>query len=180
MKKIAIWLISIVGLFILFLIYDFIVVIPTITVENVKLIEAKTFKEYERSNILHYAVNENDSRRLMENNTGLKEALITFKYDNEPFFKTFYEVRGVYAMPENLPPIIVGKKPDMASVELTNIYSRTHERRHNSHKFRMTVLIDPNNYSDIEILEMLKTVEVMITGYSQGKVNVLATLPLEK
>ncbi len=178
MKKIAIYIVLIISLFLLFLIYDFMVVVPTITVENVRLIDAKTFKEYERSNVFDYAVNENESRRLIENNIRMKEALITFNCDNSFFFNTFYEIKGVYANPKNLPPIIVGEKPDMAGVETTNIYSRMHKRK-KSH-FNMTVLIDPKNYSDLEILEMLKTVEVMITEERKGKINILATLPIEK
>ena len=177
-KKIAIWVISIVGLFIIFLIYDLRVAVPTITVKNVKLIGAETFKERERSNISSYDVNENDSRRLIENNTKLKEALITFKYDNEPFLKTIYGVKGRYAASENLPPIIIGKKPSMTSVSETNLYSRMHEREYKSHEFRMTVLIDPKNYSDAEILKMLKTVKVMLIEQTNGEDNVLATLPL--
>lgn len=41
----------------------------------------------------------------------------------------------------------------------------------------MTALIDPQNYSDAEILEMLKNVEVILVG---GKNKALAKLPLSK
>ncbi|WP_094603336.1 hypothetical protein SPSIL_027710 [Sporomusa silvacetica DSM 10669] len=127
-KKIAVWVISIVGLCVVFLIYDFFIATPTITVENVELIEAKPLKQSEYY-VFNYAISENDSRKLMENNTRLKKALITFKYDNQSFFKTIYTVRGRYATPENLPLIIVGNKPDMATVSRVNIYSRMYAQR---------------------------------------------------
>jgi hypothetical protein len=47
----------------------------------------------------------------------------------------------------------------------------------------MTVLIDPKDYSDTEILEMLRTVKVnivMILDDVKGEDKVLATLPLSK
>jgi hypothetical protein len=181
-RKIAVWVISIIGLCIVFLIYDFFIATPTITVENVKLIEAKPpLKENERSYVFDYAINEDDKRRLIENNTRIIEALITFKYDHQSFLKTIYLVRGRYATPENLPPIIAGNKPDMATVEGVKIYSRMYARKIYEQKFRMTVLIDPKNYSDAEILEMLKTVKVNIVAIldeRKGDYKVLATLPL--
>lgn len=184
MRKIAVWVIPIIGLCIVFLIYDFFIATPTINVKDVKLIETKPpLKENERSYILDYAINENDKKRLIENNTRLRKALITFKYDNQSFFKTIYSVRGRYATPEDLPPIIVGNKPDMATVSRVNIYSRMYARKVYEQKFRMTVLIDPKDYSDAEILEMLKTVKVnivMMIDEIKGKDKVLTTLPLEK
>lgn len=127
MKKLAYWLITIASVFCLFLIYDFIIVAPTITIENIKLIEDESFKKNERSYTYNYAVNENESKRLAENNIKMKRALITFRYANQSFFKTIYGVEGQYATPENLPPIVVGKKTDMAALTPVNIYSKTHE-----------------------------------------------------
>jgi hypothetical protein len=58
-----------------------------------------------------------------------------------------------------------------------------HVRKFHYQEFRMTVLIDPKDYSDTEILEMLRTVKVnivMILDDVKGEDKVLATLPLSK
>lgn len=182
MRKIAVWVIAFACLSIVFFIYDLFIATPTITVESVELIEAKPLKESEYY-ISDYAINENDRRRLTETNTRLKEALITFKYDHQSFFQTIYLVRGRYATQESLPPLIIGNKPDMATIEGVKIYSRMHARKIYEQKFRMTVLIDPKDYSDAEILEMLKTVKVNIVAIldeRKGEYKILATLPLAK
>ncbi|WP_215828910.1 hypothetical protein [Pelorhabdus rhamnosifermentans] len=158
-----------------FFLYDFIIVVPAITIEDVEIIKSEPFNKPNYS--YAYAVNEADSKKLMESKANLKKALVTFKYANQSFFKTIYDVKGQYARPENLPPIIVGKKPDMPALTPVNIYSKAHPRKYHSQEFRMTVLIDPQNYSDAEILEMLKSVEVILVG---GKNKVLAKLPLSK
>ncbi len=182
MRKIAVWIITIVGLCIIFFIYDSFIATPTITVQNVELVEPTfTLKESQHNYAHDYAINENDWRRLIGTNVRMKKALITFKYDHQSFFQTIYLVRGRYATQESLPPIIIGNKPDMATIEGVKIYSRMHARKIYEQKFRMTVLIDPKNYSDAEILEMLKTVKVnvnMVLNERAGEYKILATLPL--
>lgn len=174
-------IIFITSLLVFFLIYEF-GCMPRITVENVELIDAVTLKEH-RGYISYYKINENDSKRLMENNTKLKKALITFKYDAS-FFRTYKDVGGIYATLGNLPPIIVGEELDVAGIGLITIWSRKDRSGITSGSFKMTALIDPQNYNDMEILEMLKTVEVKLWGhYDMGLViytPVLVTLPLAK
>ena len=181
LKKIAIWVFVILGLCIFFLIYDLILKVPTFTIEDVKLTEADIFKRPD--NTLEYYVfdvNENDVRRLTENNIKLKEAIVTLKYGNQSFFNTIYDVKVKYAAPEKLPPIIVGENPAIVSINQLNIYARTHKREFKKCTFKMVILIDPQNYSDTDILETLKSVDIMVIKKTQQKVNVLATLSLSK
>ena len=180
MKKIIIGVTILVTLFILFLTYDFMMVTPTIVVDDVRLIDAQTFKKYEDSYTSSYAVNKNESRKLIEKNVRLKKAVITFKYDHQPFLETICGVRGQYVAPENLPPVIVGKKPDMATYSQVKIYARRYAANIDFQGFSMTVLIDPQNYTDAEILRMLKSVEVRLVGNRLAADPFLATLPLGK
>lgn len=112
-----------------------------------------------------YGVTEEEIGALKPNNTKIKCVIISYVFDNKLSFKNIEEGKLAFENDKELPDIILGTHPDEGFEPLNIRPNRTSKRG-------ITILIDPKEYNNKEIIEMLKNVKIVIVQKTHGKIKI--------
>jgi len=162
-------------------IHDWYLYKPTITVENIRISRpygAAAFMSYKYDDrdieccVAVDQISKNDAERLIKNKAKIRAVIVTYKIDNKSLFNNIHSLGCKYSAPSSLPPIIIGDNPELVdSLDPVNLPGRVELFRegfqYSPYKIEVIFPIDPRNYTDQEILDILKLVKITLTEYSQ-------------
>ncbi|MDF2884625.1 MAG: hypothetical protein K0R54_5194 [Clostridiaceae bacterium] len=145
-----------------FCIYQFNFILPKIMIDDLRIIDTKI----DNKNLVYeYGVSENELEILKQNNIKLKCIVITCIFNNSSFFKSIDDAQLVFEDDKEKPDIILGRHPDVG-FETLNIKANKTIRR------GITILIDPKEYTDEQIIDMLKKVKIVMVQEVKGETRI--------
>ena len=157
------FLFGIVGvIIILTCIYQSIFISPKLTVKDLQIEDTEID---ENNDVYEYGITGEEIEVLKQNNKKIKCVIVSCIFDNKFSFKNIYEAELAFENDKELPDIILGTHPDVG-FEVLNI------RANKATKRGITILIDPKEYNDEEIIEMLKDVKIVIVKKTHGKIEI--------
>jgi hypothetical protein len=115
--------------------------------------------------VYEYGVSESELKILKQNDIKLKCVVITCMFNNSSFFKSIDDAQLVFENDKEKPNIIVGSHPDVG-FETLNIKANKTIRR------GITILIDPKEYTDEQIIDMLKKVKIVMVQEVKGETKI--------
>lgn len=162
MKR-KLFLFGIVGIIIILIcIYRSIFISPKLTVKDLEIEDAEID---ENNDMYEYGITGEEIEALKQNDTKIKCVIIYCAFDNKFSFKNIYEAELAFENNKELPDIILGTHPDEGFEPLNIRPNRTSKRG-------ITILIDPKEYNNKEIIEMLKNVKIVIVQKTHGKIKI--------
>lgn len=143
-------------------VYQYIYFLPRITIDNLELEDQKID---EKNFMYEYGISGDELVTLKQTNSKLKCVIISCVFNNRSFFKKIDEGQIAFENDKELPNIILGTHPDVG-FEVLNI------KANKTNKRGITILIDPKEYSDEEIIKMLKDVKIVMVQKTKGKIKI--------
>lgn len=162
MKR-KLFLFGIVGIIIISIcIYRSIFISPKLTVKD---LEIEDIEIDENNDVYKYGITGEEIEAIKQSNKKTKHVIVSCIFDNKFSFKNIYEAQLAFENDKKLPDIILGTHPDVG-FEVLNL------RANKATKRGITILIDPKEYSDEEIIEMLKDVKIVLVQKTHGKIEI--------
>lgn len=162
-KKIILSIISIILLFLAFYIYETKIMLLTVTIDQLELRDAKIKDDFDMLS-QRYNMSQNDVERLEKDSGRFKYVGVAFSCDNRSFFKNIEGAEFRFENDQELPDIIIGS-PDIGRFGINVLPNKIN-------KNGINILIDPKDYSDEEIMEILKNVNIIMISKNNGNIKV--------
>lgn len=147
-------------------VYESMFIMPILAIEKLSLVDDVVNDRSWDTIEKEYGLNSNEIENLIKNNIKLKKVRISCKCDNKAFFNNIDDVGFIFEKNQELPDIIVGKHP--ATGFLTPINIKSNKVTH----IGIVVLIDQKEYTEEQIIDMLKKVKIVMVREVKGETKI--------
>lgn len=166
MKKNTIIILFSISLVIIFCIYEAVLVSPILKINKLRITNAVINNSNLNSLSERYGISKEDLEKMEKSENTFKYVIVTCSCKNESFIKEIDDVKFKFDNIEELPNVIISIHPETGLLTPVNIKPRK------TTNFGVSILIDAKDYSDEEIMEMLKAVKITMINNKTGEVRI--------